>query len=159
MSNDQRLSNSSGDLSDMIRVYLAAPLKTDAQRKANLMISSIIKMNYLGGLGVADVYLPQDYIVLPPNATREQRRAVYDENIRRIIEADLLVAILDEKDTGVIYEMGYRRNMRMVAVYMIEVPQINVMLTEGCYAVCNGADEFRGWLQNPRPRTFGGQTE
>ena len=143
-------------------IYLAAPLKTEAQRQHNMDVSWIIRRNYKGGMQPQPrIYLPQHYMVLNPEATAEQRKEVYNENIKRIMESELLVALLDEKDDGVRYEMGYRACTKrpMVAVYCIPSAVVNVMLTQGCYAVCNGEDEFKAWLQNPRPMTFGGQTE
>jgi|SRR5882762_3926294 len=143
-------------------IYLAAPLKTDEQRTRNMGIAHIIRQHYKGGTNSQmRIYLPQHYMVLKPNATREERRGVYFENLKRIEQSELVVAVLDEKDTGVIFEMGFRACTKrpLIAVYLIPSAVVNVMLTEGCYAVCNGEDEFKGWLQNPRPVHYSGGTE
>lgn len=143
-------------------IYLAAPLKTPEQRQLNMTVADIIRKNYKGGMNAnMRIYLPQHYMVLKPDATTEDRRQVFEENTRRLRESELVIALLDIKDTGVIWEMGYRTCTKrpIVAVYLIPSAVVNVMLTEGCYAVCNGEDEFRTWLQNPQPRAFGGQTE
>lgn len=55
-----------------------------------------------------DVYSPmRDGVVLKPDATVETRLDTYYENLRAMNEADFMVAIINDKDTGTTFEQGY----------------------------------------------------
>ncbi len=142
-------------------VYLAASLKDMGQRARNKHIATMIENKYQGGISKPNVYLPQDYMVLKSDATQDDRANVYHDNMNMIRRADLMIAILDDKDSGVIYEMGGRGMLGqpMMALYTNPVPNINVMLTMGCVAVCNGIREFEIWMANPKTKPYTGRTE
>lgn len=123
--------------------YLAAPFFNDKQKQRIRRVVDILK-NY-----EHKAYLPMDFMVLKPDATKEQKRKVFHENVRQIARADRMLAIQDEKDTGTIWEMGaaYMHGIEVVMVYVDPVPQINVMLEMGSYVCCNGIFILENWLR------------
>jgi nucleoside 2-deoxyribosyltransferase/predicted secreted protein len=85
------------------RVYLAAPLFSDAEREYNRIIAGLLKENFF------DVYLPQD--TGDNNIIRHEREQVkiFEKNKKALYNADLVVAIIDgaDADSGTAWEMGY----------------------------------------------------
>jgi nucleoside 2-deoxyribosyltransferase len=85
------------------RVYLAAPLFSEAERRYNESIATLLKDYFF------DVYLPQD--IGDDSAVRESRehRWIYEHNIQALQNADIIIAIIDgaDADSGTAWEMGY----------------------------------------------------
>ena len=85
------------------RIYLAAPLFSEAEREYNQVVAGLLKENLF------DVYLPQD--TGDNNAKRDEREHVqiFEQNKKALESADLVVAIIDgaDADSGTAWEMGY----------------------------------------------------
>jgi nucleoside 2-deoxyribosyltransferase/predicted secreted protein len=96
------------------RVYLAAPLFSEAERSYNAVIAGLLKEHLF------EVYLPQD--AGDDNAGRDRavQAALFSRNKTAIEEADIVVAIIDgaDADSGTAWEMGYAhaRGKRVVAI-------------------------------------------
>ena len=96
------------------KVYLAAPLFSEAEKKFNSVISDLLTSHFFL------VYLPQD--VGDDNSSRDgvQHIKIFESNIKALDSADLLVAVIDgaDADSGTSWEMGYayRRGIPVYAV-------------------------------------------
>lgn len=92
-----------------VRVYLAGPLFSDAERHFNAGLASILE-------GECSVYLPQrdgclvvdlvENFQIPWN---EAAQEVFDRDQEAIEKCDLLIAVMDGRavDEGAAFEMGY----------------------------------------------------
>lgn len=142
----------------LTKIYLAASLKTAEQRARNLELRTTIKRYWKGGEKMGNkviVYLPQEFLILRPDATRIERHEVFESNKKMMRDSDLVIAIMDDKDTGVTWECGYCNDKTsVVGVYLSIASGVNVMLAESWFATCVGELAFRGWLQNPRPMPY-----
>jgi len=107
------------------------------------------------------VYLPQEFLVLAPDATAEQRSEVFKSNCDTMDRSDTMIAIMDEKDSGVTFEVGYgyHAGKRIIGVYLNPLSSVNVMLSESWYATCTSEQAFRAWLHNPHPIKYEGDTK
>lgn len=92
-----------------MRIYLAAPLFTSAERAFNLSLCKAVEM-------YAQVYLPQrDGILLSeerggsPCDERIVAAQIYRADVAAIEDTDVLLAVLDGAlvDDGVAFELGY----------------------------------------------------
>jgi nucleoside 2-deoxyribosyltransferase len=85
------------------RIYLAAPLFSEAERSYNTTIAELLRVHYY------EVALPQD--AGDDHAVRDKKEHVriYNHNKRAIRDADILIAIIDgaDADSGTAWEMGY----------------------------------------------------
>ena len=85
------------------RVYLAAPLFSEAERLYNVHIAGLLKKNLF------EVCLPQD--AGDDSAAREKnvQDRLFSANTKALEEADIVVAIIDgaDADSGTAWEMGY----------------------------------------------------
>lgn len=86
----------------MKKVYIASPFFNEDQ------INHVKNMEVVLESRGYDVYSPmRDGVVLKPDATVHERLATYYENLRAMNEADFMVAILNDRDTGTTFEQGY----------------------------------------------------
>src|SRR5687768_826172 len=84
-----------------MRIYLAAPLFTEAERAFNIVLAQALEA------AGHDVYLPQRKT---PNAERAQRTTpIFRSNLAALAGADAIVAVCDgsQVDDGTAWEIGY----------------------------------------------------
>ena len=133
------------------RVYLAAPLFSEAERNFNASVARLLEANLF------DVYLPQasgdDSLV---RDARKQER-LFVSNKTALDQSDIIVAIIDgaDADSGTAWEMGYafamgkpvialRTDFRRVGDH----EQVNLMLEQSAKVVCS-TEELLAALQCP----------
>lgn len=115
-------------------IYLAAPFFS--QDQLDLVIDFEILLDKLG----LKYYSPRSDGVLQ-DMTPEQRRAsftnVFNMNVRRMNEADAILALMDYKDTGTIFELGYFTGRKRdshpglkIWTYTTKLESMNVMLKQ-----------------------------
>ena len=85
------------------RIYLAAPLFSEAEREYNRIIAALLKENFF------DVYLPQDTGDTHAERGEQEHFQIFEQNKKALQDADLVVAIIDgaDADSGTAWEMGY----------------------------------------------------
>lgn len=125
------------------RVYLAAPLFSQAERSFNSYLSRLLKENLF------EVYLPQD--AGDDAAVRGLRvqKDLFSLNKQAIDQADIIVAVIDgaDADSGTAWEMGYahasgkimvalRTDFRRVGV----TERVNLMLEQSAVVVTTPED-------------------
>jgi nucleoside 2-deoxyribosyltransferase len=117
-------------LYSMPRAYVAGPIFTPEQRGAVDSVTSCLE-----ALGYVTYSPYRDGIMLQPTDPPERRDEVFQSNVWAIRSSDLLVALLDTKDTGTIWELGMANAGRLpvVAITLLE-PKMNVMLERGVIA-------------------------
>jgi nucleoside 2-deoxyribosyltransferase/predicted secreted protein len=85
------------------RVYLAAPLFSDAERSYNATLARLLEKNLF------EVYLPQE--AGDDSATRGDaaQHSLFRSNLQALEESDLIVALIEgaDADSGTAWEMGY----------------------------------------------------
>ena len=121
-----------------MRIYLAAPVFTMAQRHFNRALARGLAERLPG----AEVTLPQDFRVGKQTSFNDRRhaKAIYEKCVAGLEAADVVVAVLDgaDADSGACFEVGCARGMgkRVVGVRtdfrQLQVKGLNVMLAEGC---------------------------
>lgn len=87
------------------RIYLAAPLFSEAERTYNSRIAALMRENFF------EVFLPQE--AGDDSAARDhtEHERLFSANVRALDRADIVVAIIDgaDADSGTAWEMGYAR--------------------------------------------------
>jgi len=120
------------------RIYLAAPLFSEAERTFNTTIADLLRSHYF------EVFLPQE--TGDDKAIRDKREHVqiFRRNKRAIKNADFVVAIIDgaDADSGTSWEIGYaaglkkkvialRTDFRMTGSH----ERVNLMLEQSSHVV------------------------
>ena len=125
-------------------IYFAAPFFNDAQR--NLC-------DFVEGLGSAanPIYSPRiDGGVLKPDSNDEQRAEVFESNKRAMRVAAWVLAVVDDFDSGVIWEMGYShaKGVPTLGYSDIKGRGLNVMLAGSCdLGFINGRGNLRKLME------------
>ena len=133
------------------RVYLAAPLFSEAERTFNAAVARLLKANLF------EVHLPQEAgDDSDARDTREQER-LFLLNKKALEDADIVVAIIDgaDADSGTAWEMGYafargkpvialRTDFRRIGHH----EQVNLMLEQSAEIV-GSSEELLAALRSP----------
>jgi nucleoside 2-deoxyribosyltransferase/predicted secreted protein len=133
------------------RVYLAAPLFSEAERSYNTMLADLLRQHAF------DVYVPQEAGDDTSSRDMPGHARVYEKNKKALCEADVVVAIIDgaDADSGTAWEMGYaaaknkpvfalRTDFRRVGTH----EHVNLMLEQSS-AVVKSRDELLALLKSP----------
>lgn len=135
-----------------MKIYLANPVPTTNEVSKAEVLEAKLSDEFLGQL---DVVNPFDITPNMEGADPAQRgglaKLILEANKRVIHNCDLMIAVIDDRDIGVIWEMGYAHaiGVDIISVstqgygnnIMIEQSVIrhipNVMETEGFTYLCN----------------------
>jgi nucleoside 2-deoxyribosyltransferase len=134
-------------------IYIAAPFFTPQQLATVMKIESMIE-----DVEKIDFYSPRlDGVLqdMTPELRAASYASVYQKNVDMIETCDAVLAVLDEKDTGTIWEMGYARghhghnNMTFGLFTFTSSPQTktNVMLAQSTDGHIVGFAELRAFLR------------
>ena len=102
-----------GEMGDRMRVYLAAPLFAQHERKWNRELAELLaeRLKLHGKLNADDVevVLPQDFRDRGRYNDRKRLQVLFEKCTEAVRSADVIVACLDgpDVDSGVAFEMGY----------------------------------------------------
>jgi len=96
------------------RVYLAAPLFSQAERSYNVLISELLKKNLF------EVYLPQETGDDSAGRKQNEHQRLFALNKKALEQADIVVSIIDgaDADSGTAWEMGYAHALGKTVVAM-----------------------------------------
>lgn len=96
------------------RIYLAAPLFSEAERSYNAMLAVLLKQHLF------DVFLPQEAGDDTDTRMKTEQARIFSKNKSDLDNADIVVAVIDgaDADSGTAWEMGYAyaRNIPVIAV-------------------------------------------
>ena len=96
------------------RVYLAAPLFSEAERNFNELVARCLRDQYFY------VHLPQKIGDSSASRDEDEHTRIYRENLRALEDADVIVAVIDgaDADSGTAWEMGYAKALgkRIIAL-------------------------------------------
>jgi nucleoside 2-deoxyribosyltransferase len=120
------------------RIYLAAPLFSQAERTYNATLADLLKQNLF------EVFLPQEAGDDTDARMQSEQQRIFSENRDELDRADIVIAVIDgaDADSGTAWEMGYayahnkrliavRTDFRRVGIY----EQVNLMLEESSVVV------------------------
>jgi nucleoside 2-deoxyribosyltransferase len=128
------------------RIYLAAPLFSEAERDYNLVLHDLIEAHLF------DVYLPQEVGDTSHTRCREENGAIFAQHLRTLQDIDVVVAVIDgaDADSGTSWEMGYAYALgkKIVALrtdFRIagRNERVNLMLEESATVVTQKEDLLR----------------
>jgi nucleoside 2-deoxyribosyltransferase/predicted secreted protein len=133
------------------RVYLAAPLFSDAERSYNAALADLLRQHAF------DVYVPQEGADDSHGRDATEHTRIYEKNKKALDGTDMVVAIIDgaDADSGTAWEMGYaaaqakpvvalRTDFRRVGTY----EHVNLMLEQSS-AVVKSRGELLERLNSP----------
>jgi nucleoside 2-deoxyribosyltransferase/predicted secreted protein len=133
------------------RIYMAAPLFSEAERTYNLSIAELLRKNFF------EVYLPQQGGNDSPVRNKEEQVRIFSKNLAALESADIIVANIDgaDADSGTAWEMGYAsaRGKTIIALRtdfrkVGSEEKVNFMLEESA-TVVNSTDALLSAIKSP----------
>jgi len=97
-----------------IRVYIAAPFFNPAQMIMVTEIEIILKNHGI------KYFSPRSEGVIKQMTSTEKAvhmKAMYESNLKHMMEANFMIAVIDDYDTGTVFELGYFTRLREVTAY------------------------------------------
>lgn len=88
-----------------MKVYFASPWFNEEQAEREARVKG--KLRELG----FNVWSPKDSCVCSPISDEELRKKVFGDNVKNIVDCDILFAITDGKDMGTIWEAGFANGL------------------------------------------------
>jgi nucleoside 2-deoxyribosyltransferase/predicted secreted protein len=120
------------------RIYLAAPLFSEAERTYNAALTALLEKNLF------EVYLPQEAGDDSDMREESEQHRLFQKNLQALNGSDIVVAIIDgaDADSGTAWEMGYAF-ARGKPVYALRTDfrrvghheQVNLMLEQSAMVV------------------------
>jgi nucleoside 2-deoxyribosyltransferase len=124
-----------------MKIYLASPFFNEEQMKVVERLETIIQNKGL------DLISPRQSGLILANMTQEDRvkfaAIIFSTNCEDIEKSDAIVAVIDDRDTGTIWEMGYG-HARFKPIYSFTNRDygVNVMLSGCVKGHAKGFDQF-----------------
>ncbi|HJJ96499.1 MAG TPA: nucleoside 2-deoxyribosyltransferase [Methanocorpusculum sp.] len=96
------------------RIYLAAPLFSEAQKIYNAGLAGLLASRYYS------VHLPQNFEDTAESRSKNREELIYRWNLAALKNSDIVVAVIDgsDADSGTAWEMGYATALgkRVIAI-------------------------------------------
>lgn len=121
-------------------IYIAAPFFNEEQLELVEAIEVCFDFNQI------DYYSPRSEGVLM-NMTPEEKKArmkyIFDKNVEMLDAADTIVAVIDDYDTGTVWEIGYAfaKGKRIITI-TDHYYGVNVMINECIIAHCTEVSQL-----------------
>lgn len=155
------------------KIYLASSWFNEDQ----LIIMNSVRTIITSLVGRFQIHAPfYDGVVLKKEALQSDRKLAYDKNLEEIRTSDLVVAVIDGHDPGVLFEMGaaavgkvckkylphdvlygdatpdlvdaIMESVPILAYSHYETTHLNLMLAESCCGFARGPHELARKLEN-----------
>jgi nucleoside 2-deoxyribosyltransferase len=131
-----------------MKIYLASPFFNPEQIEVLMILEA--EAERLG----YDVFSPRIKCYCSPYASEEKRKESFHSNCRGIIEADVVLARIDDFDPGTIWELGFSYGVKNLMVppkiyAYTTVPQrgLNLMLAQGVDGFLQGVPSILKFLK------------
>ena len=124
------------------KIYLAGPFFNEQQLADQQKIETMCKDFE------QPFFSPRLELVLKPDASEEQRSRVFQSNVAHVRGCRLVLANIEGRDTGTLWEMGaaYGFGTPVVAYSPDPSRKLNVMLAYGVRGYLAGWDAVRSFL-------------
>ena len=139
-------------------VYLAAPFFNQAELNLVKQVETLA-----GQFKSIELFSPRSQGILKdmPEAERKQAaKHVFDMNLQHLAYADYVIALLDAKDTGTIWEIGYAYTASKIIGVTTTGAPINIMISEcldyhspSLESLCNVLHHLDAHGELPPPQT------
>lgn len=118
--------------------YIAGPFFNDEQKAVIKGIENLLDVMEI------KYFSPREYgVITDESMTYERMERIYEMNIHMVDTCKVMIAVLDDRDSGTIFEIGYAAaNHNRIITYSTQGHGINVMLKHAVKYHCNGPDEL-----------------
>lgn len=121
----------------MKKVYIAAPFFNREQLTRVSNIETILAREGIAFFSPRSLGVLKD---LSPAERDEASSIIFNKNVEMLDWCDIVIAVIDDKDTGTIWEMGYGKGKGKKIIAFTSYPSkpVNLMLARSCFAYLKG---------------------
>lgn len=132
------------------RVYLVAPFFNDKQQK--LVDTLKLLCEHFG----FEVFSPKDDNLIVNFDSFKERQKAFNRNIKEVKNADFVLAVIDDWDCSVAFEMGiaYQVKTPILAYSNVMYRKLNLMMAHACMGYANGIEALKQHLKEIKNGTF-----
>lgn len=116
-----------------MKVYIAAPFFTDEQIKIVESVEAALESCDI------EYFSPRSEGTLSKMSRDEQessRKSIFDSNVNNMGLCTHMIACVEHKDTGTIWEMGFMyAQSKPIIMFSADLSKINVMLAESAFGI------------------------
>ena len=121
-------------------IYIAAPFFNKRQLEIVVEVENYLRPREFSFFSPRSAGSLKD---MSKNKQSQTRSEIYKGNIHAMDSADIMIACVEEKDTGTIFEMGYfAAKEKKIIMFSQKIGTVNVMLAESAYAVCDKVEKL-----------------
>lgn len=136
------------ELAEQYKIYLASGWFNSRQMETMDLVRDLL--SELGFVVYAPYY---DGLVLSKESTEQERKNIFMENLRAIRNSDMMIAVVDDFETGTVWEMGYaygalKQDQSVVLFSAVPGRGLNVMLQQSCDCFVIGVGMLEKSLRN-----------
>ena len=121
-----------------MKVYIAAPFFNEEQIRIVKSVELALESRNI------EYFSPRSEGTLSAMTREEQeksRRSIFESNVKNMRECTHMIACVEYKDTGTIWEMGFMFSQNKPLVMLSSDYKVNVMLAESAVGIAKSADE------------------
>lgn len=127
-----------------MKVYIAAPFFNPQQLEVVQKIERQLDREYI------KYYTPRVEGILKdmnPEAQRKSKSVIYNTNTAMMDACTHMIACIDDRDTGTIFEVGYFAGVQKdIVLYVNDTSKISVMLAEAAISLCDDIFKLKAAL-------------
>ena len=118
-----------------MKVYIAAPFFNPQQLETVKRIERQLDRERINYYSPRSEGILQD---MNPEAQKKSKTVIYNTNVQALDDCTHMIAWIDDRDTGTIFEVGYFAGVQKdIILYVHDTSKISVMLAEAAIAVCD----------------------
>ena len=122
--------------------YIAGPFFNEVQNERITLMENLCKKYKVR------YHSPRDFMKLASNATQEEMIKVFKSNCQQILKSTLIIALIDDPDTGTNWEMGYAYGKeKPVLMVSFKNKKVNVMLVQGAIGFTQNLEQIELFLR------------
>jgi nucleoside 2-deoxyribosyltransferase len=121
-----------------MKVYIAAPFFNEEQLRIVKSVELALEARNI------EYFSPRSEGTLSAMTREEQERSrssIFESNVKNMRECTHMIACVEYKDTGTIWEMGFMFSQNKPLVMLSSDYKVNVMLAESAVGIAKSADE------------------
>lgn len=111
-----------------MKIYIASPFFNEEELNFVKRIENVLEYN---GISFYSPRLDGILKDMPKEQRMKATKTIYDNNVKNIITTDMMVAVIDNRDVGTMFEIGYAAALGKKIITLTNNDfMVNVMLKE-----------------------------
>ena len=82
---------------------------------------------------------------------KKSKTVIYNTNVNAMDDCTSMIACIEDRDTGTIFEVGYfAAQKKDIVLFLLDASKVSVMLAEAAISICNDPEWIKEALDGTR---------